>query len=761
MARPIFGTLTLLGFFFAGPDPAYSPVDIPVEPFTLKERSGKDVSSDDLADKVWVAHFFFSQCNGDCNKTRPVMRELQRRFAGKPDVMFVSISVDPADDTPALLQRYAEAQGADPQQWLFLTGTETQVHQVIQHCFKKSAWRNQEAKSPGDAFGHTPDLLIIDRKGVIDGYVVGTTPDAAEVVARHVREVAAQIRAARDKCGAERLVRGAAGRWLHRDPPAARDAAHLLHDARAAGFGRVPEQLSLFPFRGAGRPADSVPRRGLGTARLLHDPLDAHDPRDRGRAAGAVRRLPGLARSPAAPRAARAGRCRSGSTCRSRGSSCTGCFTRCIRRIDVATQVPLVMPPRPRLALSAWCLAAAFGTYFCMYAFRKPFTAADYADVTVGGVGYKTVLVAAQVLGYTVSKFLGIKFIAEMQPQRRGQSILALVGLAELALLAFAVVPPPYNFVCLFFNGLPLGLVFGLVLGFLEGRRHTEALTAGLCTSFILADGATKSVGAYLLQWDCPVYWMPFTAGLLFLPLLVLLVWMLTRIPAPSAEDVAAQRARPDGRRRAAALLRAVCARPDRAGGAVSAGHDPPQRSRRFRSGDLAEPRNNRRTERVHVLRGAGGPGRGCAQRPGGVRPRQSPRLLFALSLAVVGVLLVVGAIVGIEAGGLGAFWFMVLLGLGLYLPYVVMHTTIFERLIAMTRDRGNIGYLMYLADAFGYLGYVAVMFARNLFGGSGNFLDFFVTLSVVIAAASLVTLLIAWRYFAVHPATKYTATSV
>ena len=52
----------------------------------------------------------------------------------------------------------------------------------------------------------------------------------------------------------------------------------------------------------------------------------------------------------------------------------------------------------------------------------------------------------------------------------------------------------------------------------------------------------------------------------------------------------------------------------------------------------------------------------------------------------------------------------MVLHGLGLYLPYVAVHTTIFERLIAMTRDRGNIGYLMYLADAFGYLGYVVVM---------------------------------------------------
>ena len=67
------------------------------------------------------------------------------------------------------------------------------------------------------------------------------------------------------------------------------------------------------------------------------------------------------------------------------------------------------------LSLSAWCVVAAFGTYFCMYAFRKPFTAASYRRRRVWGVGYKTVLVTAQVLGYTLSKFLGIKVVAEVR----------------------------------------------------------------------------------------------------------------------------------------------------------------------------------------------------------------------------------------------------------------------------------------------------------------------------------------------------------
>jgi Family of unknown function (DUF5690) len=97
----------------------------------------------------------------------------------------------------------------------------------------------------------------------------------------------------------------------------------------------------------------------------------------------------------------------------------------------------------------------------------------------------------------------------------------------------------------------------------------------------------------------------------------------------------------------------------------------------------------------------------------------------------------------------------MVLIGLGLYLPYIVVHTTIFERLIAMTRDRGNIGYLMYLADAFGYLGYVAVLMARNFLAPAENFLPFFITLSWIVAIACVLLLVPCWRYFATQSETR------
>lgn len=189
MFRALFAT-SWLALFLPAADPAYSPVGIGVGPFALTERSGRTIAPADLKGKVWIAHFFYSECQGPCNKTVPAMRELQKIFADKPDVRLVSISVNPENDTPELLKRYADDLGADPDQWLFLTGTETDVHTAIQKSFIHGVGRNKNAKSKGDAFDHAPSLLVIDRDGVIDGYVDGTAPNAAEIVARHVREVA-------------------------------------------------------------------------------------------------------------------------------------------------------------------------------------------------------------------------------------------------------------------------------------------------------------------------------------------------------------------------------------------------------------------------------------------------------------------------------------------------------------------------------------------------------------------------------------------
>ncbi len=148
----------------------------------------------------------------------------------------------------------------------------------------------------------------------------------------------------------------------------------------------------------------------------------------------------------------------------------------------------------------AWVLTASFGTYFCVYGFRKPYTAATYGNTSFFGLDYKFLLIISQTLGYVIAKWAGIKIVSEIQREQRIKAILILIGFAEFMLLLFGIVPRPWNIPCLFVNGLPLGVTFGLVLGFLEGRRNSEFLIAGLCSSFIVSDGVSKSVGNMLLN---------------------------------------------------------------------------------------------------------------------------------------------------------------------------------------------------------------------------------------------------------------------
>jgi hypothetical protein len=140
----------------------------------------------------------------------------------------------------------------------------------------------------------------------------------------------------------------------------------------------------------------------------------------------------------------------------------------------------------------------AFLTYSCMYAFRKPFAVGIFEGLSFWGIDYKIWLITSQVVGYTLSKFLGIKYISELRTTSRAVYILVLVAIAEIALLLFWVVPRPYNIIFMFFNGLPLGLIWGVVFSYLEGRRLTELLGAGLSASFIIASGVVKSVGEWV-----------------------------------------------------------------------------------------------------------------------------------------------------------------------------------------------------------------------------------------------------------------------
>ena len=191
------------------------------------------------------------------------------------------------------------------------------------------------------------------------------------------------------------------------------------------------------------------------------------------------------------------------------------------------------------LLFCIYAIIAACSTYAFMYGFRKPVAVGLYADTSLLGLSLKTLYLTAQIFGYALSKFIGIKVISELQSHGRAKAIITLVVIAWLALLGFALIPQPYNATFMLLNGLPLGMVWGIVFSYLEGRRVTEILAAGLCTSFIVASGLVKTVGSYLMMdYGVTELWMPFATASLFIPLLALSVWMLDQLPPPNQADI-------------------------------------------------------------------------------------------------------------------------------------------------------------------------------------------------------------------------------
>src|SRR6266446_1150404 len=116
-----------------------------VPDFALIERSGPSVTKADLLGKVWIASVIFTRCVDECPLVSSHMARLQDAFAAEPDIRLVSITVDPAYDTPEVLTRYAQSFAAQPQRWLFLTGDKATIYRLVREGFRLGLLDPQES----------------------------------------------------------------------------------------------------------------------------------------------------------------------------------------------------------------------------------------------------------------------------------------------------------------------------------------------------------------------------------------------------------------------------------------------------------------------------------------------------------------------------------------------------------------------------------------------------------------------------------------
>ena len=189
-----------------------------------------------------------------------------------------------------------------------------------------------------------------------------------------------------------------------------------------------------------------------------------------------------------------------------------------------------------------WAGGTALLSYSLVYALRKPFTAAEFTNQDFFGMDYKIAVSIVQLLGYVLAKMLGIKFISELKPENPLHFIIGSAALSEFSLLLFALLPSPYNVGALFFNGLSLGCMWGVIFSFLEGRRTTDFLASIMGVSMALSSGVAKSIGLYTLHTlGISEFWMPACIGAIAFPLLCFLGWVMTCLPNPNSADIAAR----------------------------------------------------------------------------------------------------------------------------------------------------------------------------------------------------------------------------
>jgi len=402
------------------------------------------------------------------------------------------------------------------------------------------------------------------------------------------------------------------------------------------------------------------------------------------------------------------------------------------------------------MLVALYASVITFLTYATVYGFRKGFTVCTFEGMSFAGIGYKTWLVVTQVLGYASSKFYGIRFIAELKKAGRGRIILILTGISWLALLLFALIPAPYNIVFMFLNGFPLGMIWGVVFSYVEGRRATDFIGSALAVSFIFSSGFVKSVAESLrINFHLSEFWVPFVTGLAFALPLIIFVFLLERIPPPGEEDVELRSHRvPMTRENRSAFIRLFLP------GLIAA------ISIYVFSTLFRDIRDNFIADMWKEL--------GYGNQPALFTKTETPTTIIILAL--VGSMILVKnnfralvyahffILIGFILTGacsllflrhlISPLWWMTLVGLGLYMTYIPFNCIFFERLIAAFKYPANVGFLIYVADSFGYLASVGVLITKELLHIRLQWSSFYSEGVVVLSIAGIVGTFISLQYF-------------
>ena len=147
------------------------PVYGQIADFGLTNQDGRAVSLADLHGQAWVADIIFTRCPGPCLKMTKQMKVLQDALPLGSPTKLVTLTTDADFDTPPVLKAYAKRFEADPQRWMFLTGTKRGIANLAIDSLKLTAIEKkpEERESPQDLFVHSTIFVIADKRGQLRG----------------------------------------------------------------------------------------------------------------------------------------------------------------------------------------------------------------------------------------------------------------------------------------------------------------------------------------------------------------------------------------------------------------------------------------------------------------------------------------------------------------------------------------------------------------------------------------------------------------
>lgn len=375
-----------------------------------------------------------------------------------------------------------------------------------------------------------------------------------------------------------------------------------------------------------------------------------------------------------------------------------------------------------------WAGGAALLSYSLVYALRKPFTAAGFDGLDFFGMDYKTATSIVQISGYFISKLIGIKVISELKKENRLKFIILSVAVAELSLVLFGALPRPLNVFALFFNGLSLGCMWGVIFSFLEGRRVTDLLASLMGLSIAISSGTAKSTGLFVMDnLHISEFWMPAFIGAFAFPLLSFLGWLMTRMPQPTQADkeLRTERVTLDSKARLN-LFKSFM---------------PVLIMLFFANLFITVLQDIKEDFLVKILdiNAAGLSSWAFARVDATVT--LIILCMFGLMSMVRSNIKVLCLLLGLVTCGTAALSFMAfnysalrlppmmwlfLQSLSLYTVYLSFQTLFFERFIACFKIKGNVGFFIITLDFIGYTGTVVVLVFKEFFNPAVNWLDFY-----------------------------------